>query len=46
MADAAARRQDWGVTLGLKAHFGADGPRTYGEVVELVSRLQQPRSAD
>ena len=39
MALATARRQDWSAELDLKSHFGPDGPRTYREVVELVSRL-------
>ena len=39
MAEATARRQDWSVQLDLKSHFGPDGPKTYREVVELVSRL-------
>jgi 3-hydroxyisobutyrate dehydrogenase len=39
MAEGAARRQDWSAQLDLKAHFGADGPRSYREVVECVERL-------
>jgi 3-hydroxyisobutyrate dehydrogenase len=39
MAEATARRQDWSARLDLKSHFGPDGPRSYSEVVELVSRL-------
>ena len=39
MAEATARRQEWSAQLDLKSHFGPDGPRTYREVVELVSRL-------
>jgi 3-hydroxyisobutyrate dehydrogenase len=39
MAEATARRQDWSVQLDLKSHFGAGGPKSYREVVELVSRL-------
>ena len=39
MALATARRQDWAAQLDLKSHFGPEGPRTYREVVELVSRL-------
>jgi 3-hydroxyisobutyrate dehydrogenase len=38
MSEATARRQDWSAQLGLKSHFGPDGPKTYAEVVELVSR--------
>ena len=43
MAEAAARRQDWSARLDLKSHFGPDGPKTYAEVVELVSRLMASR---
>ena len=39
MAEATARRQDWSAALALKDHFGPEGPRSYREVVELVSRL-------
>jgi 3-hydroxyisobutyrate dehydrogenase-like beta-hydroxyacid dehydrogenase len=39
MAEATARRQDWSAELNLQSHFGPDGPRTYREVVQLVSRL-------
>ena len=42
MSEAAARRQDWTAQLDLKSHFGPDGPRTYAEVVELISRLTPP----
>jgi hypothetical protein len=38
MAEATARRQDWGAALDLKAHFGPDGPRTYEEVLAWVAR--------
>ena len=43
MAEATARRQEWSVQLDLKSHFGPDGPKTYREVVELVSRLMPSR---
>jgi 3-hydroxyisobutyrate dehydrogenase-like beta-hydroxyacid dehydrogenase len=43
MAEATARRQDWSVQLDLKAHFGPDGPKSYRQVVELVSRLMPSR---
>ena len=43
MAEATARRQDWSARLDLKSHFGPDGPKTYREVVELVSRLLPSR---
>jgi 3-hydroxyisobutyrate dehydrogenase-like beta-hydroxyacid dehydrogenase len=39
MAEAAARRHDWSARLGLRLHFGPDGPRTAAEVVEVVTRL-------
>ena len=39
MAEATGRRQDWAAQLDLKSHFGPEGPRTYREVVELVTRL-------
>ena len=38
MSEAIARRQDWSARLDLKSHFGADGPRSYRDVVDLVSR--------
>jgi 3-hydroxyisobutyrate dehydrogenase-like beta-hydroxyacid dehydrogenase len=41
MAEATARRQEWSSRLGLKTHFAADGPHTYREVVELVSRMRR-----
>jgi 3-hydroxyisobutyrate dehydrogenase-like beta-hydroxyacid dehydrogenase len=39
MAEATARRQNWTAQLDLASHFGPDGPKTYREVVELVSRV-------
>ena len=42
MAEATARRQDWSAKLDLRSHFGQDGPKTYAEVVERVSRLLSP----
>jgi 3-hydroxyisobutyrate dehydrogenase-like beta-hydroxyacid dehydrogenase len=39
MAEAAARRQDWSARLGLRSHFGPEGPKTAAEVVEVVARL-------
>ena len=39
MSEATARRQDWAAQLDLKSHFGPEGPRTYRDVVALVSRL-------
>jgi len=40
MAEAAARRQEWGAKLGLPAHFGPAGPDTYREVVEVVETIK------
>ena len=39
MAGATARRQQWSADLGLRAHFGSEGPRTAAEVVDVVARL-------
>ena len=39
MAEAAARRQQWSAQLGLRSHFGSEGPRSAAEVVEVVTRL-------
>jgi 3-hydroxyisobutyrate dehydrogenase len=43
MAEATARRQDWSARLDLKSHFPAAGPKSYREVVELLSRLTPSR---
>ena len=40
MAEATARRQDWGATLGLKEHFPPEGPRTAGEVLAVLETLR------
>jgi 3-hydroxyisobutyrate dehydrogenase len=37
MAEATARRQDWGAGLGLRSRFGPEGPATYAEVLELLA---------
>jgi 3-hydroxyisobutyrate dehydrogenase-like beta-hydroxyacid dehydrogenase len=37
MAEATARRQDWSARLGLRSHFGSDGPATYGEVLDVLA---------
>jgi hypothetical protein len=48
MAEATARRQDWGATLDLKSRFGPDGPATYQDVIDALrtfprkSRLTPP----
>ena len=39
MAEATSRRQEWSAQLDLKSHFGPDGPKTYQEVLDVVSRL-------
>ena len=36
-AEATARRQQWSADLNLKAHFGPDGPRTYQDVLEVLT---------
>lgn len=43
MADAAARRQDWSAQLDLRSHFGPDGPKTYREVIDALSRVTNER---
>jgi 3-hydroxyisobutyrate dehydrogenase-like beta-hydroxyacid dehydrogenase len=39
MAAAAARRQDWCAKLGISAQFGNDGPKSYREALEAISRV-------
>jgi 3-hydroxyisobutyrate dehydrogenase-like beta-hydroxyacid dehydrogenase len=36
MAEATARRQQWAAELGLKSHFGAEGPASYREVLDVL----------
>jgi 3-hydroxyisobutyrate dehydrogenase-like beta-hydroxyacid dehydrogenase len=36
MAEATARRQDWGAQMDLRSHFGPDGPSSYTEVLEII----------
>ena len=36
MAEATVRRQEWAAQLGLKSHFGPEGPRTYRDVLDLL----------
>jgi len=43
MAEATARRQDWSARLDLRAHFGPDGPKTYRDVIEALSRVTNER---
>jgi hypothetical protein len=38
MAEAAARRQRATAELGLKSHFGPDGPKTYREFLDAIPR--------
>jgi 3-hydroxyisobutyrate dehydrogenase-like beta-hydroxyacid dehydrogenase len=40
MAEATARRQDWAAQLGLRSRFGPDGPRTYREVLDVLSNFK------
>jgi len=39
MSEAAARRQDWAAQLELVSRFGAEGPATYREVLEILDRI-------
>jgi 3-hydroxyisobutyrate dehydrogenase-like beta-hydroxyacid dehydrogenase len=41
MAEAAARRQDWSARMGLRSHFGPEGPAGFAQVVELISRIER-----
>ena len=41
MAEAAARRQEWSARLGLRAHFGPEGPKTYQDVLDVLTRTIQ-----
>jgi len=45
MAEATARRQDWSATMGLRSHFGPDGPRTAAEMVDVVARLTRAQES-
>jgi 3-hydroxyisobutyrate dehydrogenase-like beta-hydroxyacid dehydrogenase len=42
MAEATARRQDWAASL--RTHFGAEGPKTYREVLDVVEADQVARA--
>ena len=43
MAEATARRQDWSAHMDLRAHFGAEGPKSYQDVVDVIEkRLNSP----
>jgi 3-hydroxyisobutyrate dehydrogenase-like beta-hydroxyacid dehydrogenase len=37
MAEATARRQDWSAQIGLRSRFGPDGPKTYREVLDVMT---------
>jgi hypothetical protein len=41
MAEATARRQDWGAKLGLKEQFPPEGPKTAREVLDALERLRR-----
>ena len=40
MADATARRQDWSAKMDLRSHFGAEGPKSYREVVDAIAKIR------
>jgi 3-hydroxyisobutyrate dehydrogenase-like beta-hydroxyacid dehydrogenase len=42
MTEATVRRQDAIASLGLRPHFGVDGPKTYREVLDLLAVRLQP----
>ena len=42
MAEAIARRQEWSALLGLKAHFGPEGPKTYRDVLAVLTPASTP----
>ena len=41
MAEATVRRQDWSAQLGLRSHFGPQGPATYAEVLDVIAKLRE-----
>jgi hypothetical protein len=41
MAEATARRQDWGAKLGLKQHFPPEGPKTAEEVLKVLEAIRR-----
>jgi 3-hydroxyisobutyrate dehydrogenase-like beta-hydroxyacid dehydrogenase len=45
MAEATARRQDWAAQMGLKSHFGPEGPKTYQEVVAAIEKITSRESS-
>jgi len=44
MAEAVVRRMDWAAQLDLRSRFGAEGPRTYREVVDAVATTTAAKS--
>jgi 3-hydroxyisobutyrate dehydrogenase-like beta-hydroxyacid dehydrogenase len=40
LASATARRMDWSTQFGLRERFGAEGPKTYREVLEAIAEAQ------
>ena len=42
LADAIARRQDWGARLNLLPHFGGAAPKTYQEVLRALDAISGP----
>jgi 3-hydroxyisobutyrate dehydrogenase len=45
MAEATARRQDWSAQLDLRSRFGAEGPRTYQDVLDAIAAVTSPVSS-
>lgn len=45
MAEATARRQEWSARLGLRSRFGAEGPRTYREVLDVLAEISRCETA-
>jgi hypothetical protein len=41
MAEATARRQQWAADLRLRDRFGAEGPRTYRELLEVLTCVSE-----
>ncbi len=46
MAEATARRQDWSARRNLCDHFGPDGPATYREVLDIISKTNEDTSGN
>jgi 3-hydroxyisobutyrate dehydrogenase-like beta-hydroxyacid dehydrogenase len=43
MAEATARRQDWSARLGLRSHFGPQGPATFAEVLDAIAKVRKAK---